>query len=108
MPTGGPLCQCGCGAWLGQCTRLSKHSYNCSAGPYRCLSCSLAQTLSVSRLMLDPEELQEYKFALAQLRHLYELMVTGCVKDTIEAAKGLLGPSIETLERTQNTLEGLK
>lgn len=39
------------------------------------------------------------EFALAQLRHLYSLMLAGHVKDTGEAARGLLGPSIEALEK---------
>lgn len=39
------------------------------------------------------------EFALAQLRHLYSLMLAGHVKDTAEAARGLLGPSIEALEK---------
>lgn len=37
-------------------------------------------------------------FALAQLRHLYQLMRDGQVKDTREAAEGLLGPAIRELE----------
>lgn len=36
--------------------------------------------------------------AIAQLRHLYSLMINGHVTDTSEAARGLLGPAIETLE----------
>jgi hypothetical protein len=36
--------------------------------------------------------------ALAQLRHLYDQMLRGYVKDTAEAARGLLGPAIERLE----------
>ena len=37
-------------------------------------------------------------YALGQLRHLYQLMVSGHVTDTAEAARGLLGPAIEELE----------
>lgn len=36
---------------------------------------------------------------LADLRHLYQQMLDGQVKDTAEAARGLLGPAIEELER---------
>lgn len=36
--------------------------------------------------------------ALAQLRHLYDQMVNGHVKDCPEAARGLLGPAIAGLE----------
>lgn len=35
---------------------------------------------------------------LAQLRHLYSLMLAGNVKDCEQAAHGLLGPAIEGLE----------
>lgn len=38
--------------------------------------------------------------AIAQLRHLYSQMISGDVKDTAEAARGLLGPAIEALEQT--------
>lgn len=40
--------------------------------------------------------------ALAQLRHLYQNMVNGAVRDTASAkriAEGLLAPAIEALER---------
>ncbi len=40
-----------------------------------------------------------FSVALAQLRHLYAQMVGGHVKDCAGAARGLLGPSIETLEQ---------
>ncbi len=36
--------------------------------------------------------------ALAQLRHLYAQMLSGDVRDTAEAARGLLGPAIERIE----------
>jgi hypothetical protein len=35
---------------------------------------------------------------LAQLRHLYALMVTGDLGDPADAARGLLGPAITKLE----------
>lgn len=38
-------------------------------------------------------------YHLAQLRHLYAQMIGGYVVDTAEAARGLLGPAIEYLER---------
>lgn len=37
--------------------------------------------------------------ALGNLRHLYEQMLDGRVTNTAEAARGLLGRSIEALER---------
>jgi hypothetical protein len=40
-------------------------------------------------------------WALGQLRHLYTLMLNGHVRDTAEAARGLLGPAIERLEAGQ-------
>lgn len=36
--------------------------------------------------------------AIGNLRHLYRQMIGGQVKDVAEAARGLLGPAIETLE----------
>ena len=39
--------------------------------------------------------------ALAQLRHLYTLMLRGDVTDCAEAARGLLGPSIEAIENAE-------
>jgi hypothetical protein len=50
--------------------------------------------------MIDPI------FALAQLRHLYENMVNGRVTNCPEAAKGLLGPSIESFERLIQRIPG--
>jgi len=38
------------------------------------------------------------RHALRNLRHLYEQMLDGRVKDTKQAAIGLLGPAIEDLE----------
>lgn len=38
------------------------------------------------------------EWAIAQLRHLYKQMVCGDVKDTKQAAHGLLGPAIAALE----------
>jgi len=38
------------------------------------------------------------RYALRKLRHLYEQMLDGSVKDTAQAARGLLGPAIEDLE----------
>lgn len=35
---------------------------------------------------------------LAQLRHLYQLMLDDHVRNTAEAARGLLGPAIAALE----------
>lgn len=40
-------------------------------------------------------------FYLAQLRHLYTMMLAGEVTDTAEAARGLLGPAIADEERAQ-------
>ncbi len=45
-------------------------------------------------------------FAIAQLRHLYRQMLAGQVRNAGEAAAGLLGPSIEVLERMANRQEG--
>ena len=39
------------------------------------------------------------KFHLAQLRHLYSHMINGKIVDQQEAAKGLLGPAIECIEK---------
>ncbi len=39
------------------------------------------------------------QYQLAQLRHLYCLLANGLVKDQAEAARGLLGPVIEELEK---------
>lgn len=39
--------------------------------------------------------------ALRNLRHLYEQMVNGHVRDCEQAARGLLGPAIEMIEREQ-------
>lgn len=36
--------------------------------------------------------------AIAQLRHLYKQMIAGEVRDTAQAARGLLGPAIVKLE----------
>ena len=44
--------------------------------------------------------------AIAQLRHLYAQMLGGRVRDTAEAARGLLGPAIERLERLERASEG--
>jgi hypothetical protein len=50
--------------------------------------------------------IDEAAFALGQLRHLYaQMLVEGRVLDTAEAARGLLGPAIETLERRLTELE---
>lgn len=38
-------------------------------------------------------------FEIAQLRHLYALMINGHVKHPDEAARGLLGPVIQSFER---------
>jgi len=38
------------------------------------------------------------QFSIAQLRHLYFLMLNRCVKDTAEAARDLLGPAIVAFE----------
>lgn len=45
------------------------------------------------------ETTNEAPRALAQLRHLYAQMVDGSVRDTAQAARRLLGPAIERLER---------
>jgi hypothetical protein len=41
-------------------------------------------------------------FAIGQLRHLYAQMLGGHVTDTGQAARGLLGPAIEILERAHD------
>lgn len=41
-------------------------------------------------------------FALAQLRHLYTQTLSGCVHNTSEAARGLLGQAIEVLEKAHD------
>lgn len=38
------------------------------------------------------------RYALRNLRHLYEQMLDGRVQDCQQAAKGLLGPAIELIE----------
>lgn len=40
-------------------------------------------------------------FAIAQLRHLYQQMLDGQVRDTAQAARYLLGPAIEDIERAE-------
>lgn len=40
----------------------------------------------------------EATWAVGQLRHLYKQMLSGSVRDTAQAARGLLGPAIEKLE----------
>ena len=47
----------------------------------------------------------EIRFALRNLRHLYEqMLVPGRVFDTASAARGLLGPAIEQLEKFDNRM----
>lgn len=47
-----------------------------------------------------------YRFALRNLRHLYEQMLApGAVRDTESAARGLLGPAIEMLETECDALD---
>jgi hypothetical protein len=46
----------------------------------------------------------DLRFALRGLRHLYEQMLNGCVVDTAEAARGLLGPAIRLIEKIADTL----
>lgn len=43
------------------------------------------------------------EFSLGQLRHLYSMMIDGRVKDTRQAAVGLLGPVIVDLERAKDS-----
>jgi len=43
-------------------------------------------------------------YSIAQLRHLYQQMVSGEVKDTKQAAEGLLEPVIEKLEEINDKL----
>lgn len=45
----------------------------------------------------DPK-MRRIRYAVAQLRHLYQQMVSDGVHDTRAAARGLLAPSIEALE----------
>lgn len=40
--------------------------------------------------------------AMAQLRHLYEHLMNGRILNQAEAARGLLGPAIEQLEKELN------
>lgn len=47
-------------------------------------------------------------FVMGQLRHLYSLMLAGHVKDTAEAARGLLGPSIAALEQGPTTSDDVE
>lgn len=44
--------------------------------------------------------------SLRDLRHLYEQMIAGHVTDTASAARGLLGPAIERIERSQRPRRG--
>lgn len=48
------------------------------------------------------------KFHLGQLRHLYWQMSTGRIKNTEEAAKGLLSPAVTCFEGIDNELFWLK
>lgn len=43
--------------------------------------------------------------ALANLRHLYQQMLAGQVLDMAQAARGLLGPSIEVFEHLADRLK---
>ena len=45
--------------------------------------------------------IHDLDFVLADLRHLYEQMVGGSVKDAKSAANGLLAPAIRRLEAAQ-------
>jgi hypothetical protein len=45
-------------------------------------------------------EYQKLPRALRNLRHLYEQMLNGQVKDCVSAAKGLLGPAIVLIEQS--------
>lgn len=45
---------------------------------------------------------RDLNFALGQLRHLYQQMLDGRVRDTAQAAKGLLGPAIEMIEKVRD------
>jgi hypothetical protein len=53
-------------------------------------------------MCLHPSDVKEFDIALANLRHAYHQMITvGCVHEEglEEFARGLIGPSIERLER---------
>lgn len=45
--------------------------------------------------------------ALAQLRHAYKQLIEGVVKDQAQFAKGLIGPVIEHLEKTQQSVDSV-
>lgn len=49
--------------------------------------------------------MQTIKFEIAQLRHLYKLMLNDEVEDMQKAARGLLSPVIEKLECLEETDE---
>lgn len=51
------------------------------------------------------DNIKELRRALRDLRHLYEQMLDGRVTDTAEAARGLLGPAIERVERVADWME---
>lgn len=73
----------------------------------RTLLPALARQLREALLLPSKGETTNPVFALGQLRHLYAQMLSGDVKDTAEAARGLLGPSIEACERALEMREQL-
>ena len=50
---------------------------------------------------IEERRAADHAHALAQLRHLYAQMLGGQVRDCAQAARGLLGPAIEMLERAE-------
>lgn len=54
--------------------------------------------------------MSDNKFGLGQLRHLYQQMINGHIKQEFmaEAAKGLLAPGIRDFERTIKELEDIR
>lgn len=50
----------------------------------------------------------QYKFALAQLRHAYAHCINGTVGDMTQFADGLLGPAIVGFENALDEIEKLR
>jgi len=58
-----------------------------------------AEMAADPKLAAEIKREQAIQYALAKLRHLYKQMRAGQVTDTAAAARGLLGPAIEEIER---------
>ena len=65
------------------------------------------ETLRHVAKMNVPPVRDELRFALRDLRHLYEQMLDGRVVDCKSAANGLLGPAIERLEKIDINMDDL-